>query len=355
MQINSYNSKIIIDTDISSSLSEVLSKFQINKICIIADDNTYKLCLPHLNEVIQQKNTFVLTINQGEKNKNIHTVQSIWEYLQTNNFDREDLVINLGGGLLLDVGGFAAATYKRGIQFIHIPTTLLSMVDASIGGKLGFNFKGIKNQIGLFHVPEFVLINPGFLKTLDKRQLYAGWAEMIKHSLIDSEYQANKIIEQNPLQIKDTEWEQLIHESLTIKNYYVTNDPYEANMRKVLNLGHTIGHAFESLSVEQNDPLLHGEAVANGLICELFLSNSLLDFPKETFSKFTRTVQASYKHFKINKTKIDRLLEIMLYDKKNKYNKVNFTLLKKIGEPVIDQYVSEEIIKESLEYYMNLK
>ncbi len=355
MQIISYNSKIIIDADISSSLSEVLSKFQANKICIITDDNTYRHCLPQLTEIIQQKYTFVLTISQGEKNKNLETAKTIWEFLQSNKFDRDALVINLGGGLLLDIGGFAAATYNRGIQFIHIPTTLLSMVDASIGGKLGLNFNGIKNQLGLFRVPEFVLINPNFLKTLDKRQLYAGWAEMIKHSLIDSENHINKILQQNPLEIQDSEWEHIIYDSLKVKNYYVINDPYESGPRKVLNLGHTAGHAFESLSIERNDPLFHGEAVASGLICEIFLSTQLLNFPKKKAEKLSRAIRKSYKQLSINKKDIDLMLEMMHFDKKNKFDKVNFTLLNKIGEPLIDQYVSEEVIKKSLEYYINLQ
>ena len=351
MQINSYNSKIIIDTDISSSLSEVLSKIQANKICVITDDNTYKHCLPQLNKLIQQKHTFVLTIGQGEKNKNIETLQSIWNFFQSNQFDRNALVINLGGGLLLDIGGFAAATYNRGIKFIHIPTTLLSMVDASIGGKLGFNFNGIKNQIGLFQVPEFVLINPIFLRTLDKRQLSAGWAEMVKHSLIDSEDHARKILKQTPLKIKDSEWEELIYNSLKVKNYYVTNDPYESGLRKALNFGHTAGHAFESLSIEKNEPLLHGEAVANGLMCEIYLSAQLLEFPKEKAEELIQTIRASYKTLAIDKKETNRMLKIMRFDKKNKNNKINFTLLNKIGEPLIDQYVSEEVIKKSLEYY----
>jgi 3-dehydroquinate synthase len=355
MQINSYNSKIIINSDISSSLSEVFSKYQATKICIITDDNTYKHCLPKLTQIIQQKNTFVLTIGQGEKNKNIETLQTIWNFLQTNKFERDALVINLGGGLLLDIGGFAAATYNRGIKFIHIPTTLLSMVDASVGGKLGFNFNGIKNQIGLFRVPEFVLINPDFLKTLDKRQLFAGWAEMIKHSLIDSESHFNKILKQNPLEIKDSEWVEFIYSSIKVKNYYVTKDPNESDLRKVLNLGHTVGHAFESLSTEKNDPLLHGEAVANGLICELFLSAQLSNFPQKKSQEIIQAIIKSYKRLIINQNDITRLVKIMHFDKKNKYNKINFTLLNKIGTPLIDQFVGEDIIEKSLEYYKNLK
>jgi 3-dehydroquinate synthase len=354
MQINSYNSKIIIDSDVSSSLSVVVSKLSVKKLFVITDANTYTYCLPQINTLIQQNNTFVLTIGQGEENKTLETVKSIWEFLQANRCERDSLIINLGGGLLLDIGGFAAATYQRGVKFVHIPTTLLSMVDASIGGKLGFNFNSIKNQVGLFTVPGYVLINPGFLETLNKRQLFAGWAEMIKHSLIDSDNHANKILKQNPLQIEDTEWEQLIHESLKVKNYYVTNDPYETGLRKVLNFGHTSGHAFESLSIEKNEPLLHGEAVANGIICELFLSSYLLNLPWKKTEEIIQVIAESYRCIEINEQDMERMIQIMQYDKKNKDDAINFTLLEQIGQPITDQYISEQVIRESLEYYKSL-
>ena len=351
MQINSYNSKIIIESNLSASLEPVFSKFQAEKIFVIVDSNTYEFCFPQLKEIIQQKNTFVLTIGQGEENKNFDTVRKIWDFLQANKCERNSLIINLGGGLLLDIGGFAAATYQRGVKFIHIPTTLLSMVDASIGGKLGFNFNGIKNQIGLFQTPEFVIINPSFLKTLNKRQIYAGWAEMLKHGLIHSQEHLDHIIKQNPLELGDVKWKKLIYNSLQIKNHFVINDPHEKGMRKALNFGHTIGHAFESLSFEKKEPLLHGEAVANGMICELFLSSRLLNFPIKKAEKIIDSILKTYRQIKIDKQDVNKLEQIMIFDKKNKDNAVNFSLLKDVGSLALDQYATEEEIRGSLFYY----
>ena len=351
MQINSYNSKIIIEPNLLSPINSTFSKIQPEKIFVIVDSNTYKYCFPQLKEILQQKNIFVLTIGQGEKNKNLDTVLKIWDFLQANKCERDSLIINMGGGILLDIGGFAAATYQRGVKFINIPTTLLSMVDASIGGKLGFNFKGIKNQIGLFQSPEFVIINPSFIKTLDKRQIFAGWGEMLKHGLIHSQEHLDQIIKQNPLILKEAEWEVLIHNSLNIKNHFVINDPYEKGIRKALNVGHTIGHALESLSFDKKEPLLHGEAVANGIICELFLSSQLLGFPEGKTEKITDSILELYRQIKIDEQDIDKLLQIMLFDKKNKDNAINFSLLKDVGSLALDQYVSEEEIRGSLVYY----
>ena len=355
MQINSYNSKIIIESDLSFSLQTIFSSIQAEKIFVIVDSNTYTCCFPELNKFIQQKNVFVLTIGQGEKNKNFQTVSEIWEFLQNNKCERGSLIINLGGGLLLDIGGFAAATYQRGIKFIHVPTTLLSMVDASIGGKLGFNFNGIKNQVGVFQSPEFVIINPPFLKTLNERHIYAGWAEMIKHGLIHSQQHLDQLIQQNPFDLAYDEWNDLIYDSLKIKNYYVIKDPYEKDVRKALNFGHTMGHAFESLSMNKKDPLLHGEAVANGIICELFLSFKLTGFPREKAESIICSILKSYKQIKIEQRDIDKLKEIMQFDKKNKDNAVNFSLLKDIGSLSLDQYVTEKEIRRSLIYYKELK
>jgi len=355
MQINSYNSKIIIESNLSSSIKPVFSKLQAEKIFVIVDSNTYEFCFPQLKEIIQQKNVFVLTIGQGEANKNSETVQKIWDFLQENKCERGSLIINLGGGLLLDIGGFAAATYQRGVNFIHIPTTLLSMVDASIGGKLGFNFNGIKNQIGLFQTPEFVIINPSFLKTLNDRQIYAGWAEMLKHGLIHSQQHLDEIIKRDPLELEEAEWEKIIHNSLNIKNHFVINDPYEKGIRKALNVGHTIGHAFESLSFEKKEPLLHGEAVANGIICELFLSSQLLSFPMNKAETIIDSISKIYRQIEIDNQDIDKLEQIMLFDKKNKDNAINFSLLSDVGSLALDQYVTEEEIRRSLVYYRNIE
>jgi len=351
MQIISYNCKIIINTDLASSFSTAYSGVEPEKIFIIVDSNTYQYCLEQITPLIQQNHIFVLTIKQGEANKSLQTVEEIWSFLQKNKCRREDLVINLGGGMLLDIGGFAAATYSRGVRFMHIPTTLLAMVDASIGGKLGFNFGGIKNQLGLFQSPEAVLIHPAFLKTLDHRQLLAGWAEMIKHGLIHSEQHLEAMLNRTPYDTEWKVWEQLIYDSLQIKNYYVDQDPKESGLRKILNFGHTVGHAFESLAMQKNESLLHGEAVANGMFCEIYLSEKKASFPKELAKRIRTYILKHYKTMKLTDEDICSLWQYMQMDKKNSANQVQCVLLEGVGAPLPVVTIREDDFRESLAFY----
>lgn len=351
MQIYSYNSKVVVDSDFSSTVYYVISKQKPGKLFVLVDENTQNVCYPHLYKLIRDENVFLLTIGQGESNKTMDTVQNIWSFLQQNYCQRNDLIINLGGGMLLDVGGFAASAYLRGVPFVHIPTTLLSMVDASIGGKLGCNFNGKKNQIGFFKSPEYVIVNPLFLSTLDSRQLIAGWAEMIKHGLIHSEKHLERLLGANPLSLDTQHWEEWIFDSLEIKNDFVVRDPYEAGERKVLNFGHSLGHAFESLSMERGDPLLHGEAVAAGLICELYLSSIIEGFPEKILERVVAYITDLYPLKKLGEGDEERLFYFMKYDKKNQKDQINFTLLKDMEKPLIDRFAGTTEITKSLRYY----
>ena len=234
-----------------------LSKFDIStysKVAILVDENTKRDCLFKLPQI---ENALIIEIKSGEEYKNISTCNFIWEQLTINNFDRNALLINLGGGVIGDIGGFCAATYKRGLKFIHIPTTLLSMVDASVGGKVGIDFKGFKNQIGIFNNPNAVLIYPKFLETLDENELKSGFAEVVKHALILDDSLWLKL-KNTPF--TDLDWEYIIYTSVQIKNKIVLADPFEKGERKKLNFGHTFGHAIESYYLEKGTPISHGEA-----------------------------------------------------------------------------------------------
>lgn len=353
MQIFSFKSKILVHSDIEFQLSSVIDELKPGKIFILADDNTHAYCLPYLKKLKKRGNIAILEIGQGESQKVISTVIEIWNFLQQQGADRESLLINLGGGMLLDIGGFAASTFKRGIKFVNIPTTLLSMVDASVGGKTGINLNDYKNHIGTFSQPEYVLISPVFLRTLNIRQIYAGWAEMLKHGIIRSETHLQKLLDVSPEDIDEEYLTGLISESVEIKNYFVQEDPYEQNLRKVLNFGHTIGHAFESLAFSGEEPLFHGEAVANGLICELFLSAKFYAPEKHTLIRVTDYIGSKYQPIRISVKDFDKIYKYLLQDKKNTGDKINFTLIRRFEEPLNDQYISRENIEEALEFYID--
>jgi len=299
-----------------------LSKLDISnysKVAILVDENSKRDCLNKLPKI---DSSLIIEIKSGEEYKNISTCNLIWEQLTINNFDRNALVITLGGGVIGDMGGFCAATYKRGLDFIHIPTTLLAMVDASVGGKLGIDFKGFKNQIGLFNNPKAVLISPKFLETLDERELKSGFSEVIKHALISDNSLWVKL--KNTL-FTDLDWEDIIHTSVQLKNKIVLADPIEKGERKKLNFGHTFGHAIESYYLDKGTPISHGEAVFMGMILETEISdlsetdkNEIKNYILSNFS-LPYTPKKSYLH------------KFLINDKKNQNGKINFTLLSGIG------------------------
>ena len=308
-----------------------LSKLDIStysKVAILVDENTKRDCLFKLPQI---ENALIIEIKSGEEYKNISTCSFIWEQLTINNFDRNALLINLGGGVIGDMGGFCAANYKRGLEFIHIPTTLLSMVDASVGGKLGINFKGLKNQIGLFNNPNSVLIYPKFLETLEKSELKSGFAEVVKHALISDNSLWLKL-KNTPF--TDLDWEDIIDTSVQIKNKIVLADPFEKGERKKLNFGHTFGHAIESYYLEKRTPISHGEAVFMGMILEAEIS----DLSETNKNEIKNYILSNFAlPYTPNKTYLHKFL---LNDKKNQNEKINFTLLNGIGNCSLDNLFS---------------
>ena len=297
-------------------------------IAILVDENTKKHCLPtFLGENPQLNNSIIIEIKSGEENKNIATCNYIWQQLTNHNFNRNSLLINLGGGVIGDMGGFCASTYKRGIDFMQIPTTLLAMVDASVGGKLGIDFDSFKNQVGLFANPEKVIINPVFLNTLSENQIKSGFAEVVKHALISDKELWNNLTKTD---FQDLIWEEVIAHSIAIKNKIVLNDPKEKGKRKKLNFGHTFGHAIESYYLQKGTPVFHGEAIALGMLLESKMSD-LTDLEKREITTYILS-NFALPH---NPDK-NQLIEFMQNDKKNKDVKINFSLLKGIGNCSID-------------------
>ena len=319
-----------------------------SQVALLVDENTKQYCYPLLKPYL--KNAILIEIQSGEINKNLTTCGQIWAALTAYNFDRHSLLLNLGGGVIGDMGGFCAATYKRGIDFIQIPTTLLAQVDASVGGKLGVDFQSYKNHIGVFQEPLQVWIHPSFLKTLPERQLLSGLAEVIKHSLIADGKQWEK------LHRKDVgNWETFIPQSIAIKSKIVAQDPHETlGIRQALNFGHTVGHAVERFFLGHSERhLLHGEAVAVGMICESFLSWQRGLLSKRDLETIQRYLHKIYGKVKILESEIEPILENVLQDKKNKNRIIKCVLLEGIGNVRTEVEVSEGEVEESLRYYID--
>ncbi|WP_185871769.1 3-dehydroquinate synthase [Blattabacterium cuenoti] len=319
----------------------------VKNIFVIVDDNTYIHCLPILfQKIVFLKKSNIIKIKSGEKEKNIYTCVQICKNLEKFKATRRSLILNLGGGVITDIGGFVASIFKRGIRFVNIPTTLLGMVDAAIGYKTGINLDSIKNEIGSFYVPEFLIIDTHFLKTLPNKEIFSGIAEMLKHGLIaDKKYwkQMNKIqIDRN-----ENEWKDLIHKSILIKKKIVDRDPKEKGLRKILNFGHTIGHALESYFMNINQ-MIHGVAVTMGMIYESWISCEINGLSITDYKEIKSTLSVLYPmDNKISKLEIQKLLLIMEHDKKNEKNKIQFSLLKEIGKCSYNCQVPHSLIKKS--------
>ena len=358
--------RVIISQNLQNDLAMALTECERDKIFVLTDVNTLEHCWPVLSNFFGLKHAHIITIPAGDKNKNLESLSNVWSELQKGGATRHSCMINLGGGMVTDLGGFAASTFKRGFNFINIPTTLLSMVDASVGGKTGVNFGGLKNEIGVFQEPRFVIINPIFLSTLDGQNLISGYAEMLKHGLISDEAMWAELVnfELNVLlQTKDEErvaWLQRLHrmvaKSVKVKQHFVNEDPTEKGLRKALNLGHTFGHAIESWSFDPRpsaqsaQPLLHGYAVAFGLICELYLSCSKCGFPTDKMRQTVSYIREYYGQCPITCDDYPHLIELMTHDKKNSSGIINFTLLSGIGELRLNQTATKEEIKEAFDF-----
>lgn len=343
--------QIIRCTDIAKDLPELLNNLRFDGLFILTDKNTEQLCLPCLKTISEIRTAKQFRISAGDEHKNLQTLSSVWEFLSRNGANRKSLLINLGGGMLTDLGGFAAASFKRGIRFINIPTTLLGAVDAAVGGKTGINFNGLKNEVGVFAPALAVLIDAHFFKTLDSLNLLSGYAEMLKHALLNSDAKLNNILSFDLENVDYQKLNDLLLESVGVKEQIVEQDPTEQGIRKALNLGHTFGHAFESLSHELKRPVPHGYAVAWGLVCELYLSFVKMEFDQKSLMKITRFVKEHYGTFAFDCTHYQRIYELMQHDKKNESKSINFTLLKVAGKFEINQTANPKEINEALDFY----
>lgn len=342
--------RVIISRHLKTELAKAIAECEHDRIFVLVDETTNKLCWSLVKDYLCLKDAQTIVIGATDRRKNLDTLVHVWESLQQGKATRHSLLINLGGGMVTDLGGFAASTYKRGINFINIPTTLLAMVDASVGGKTGINFGGLKNEIGVFSDAEFVLLDTNWLRTLDKENIRSGYAEMLKHGLIADETMWAELINFNLAQPDLRQLASMLDKSVHIKERIVTEDPHEKGIRKALNLGHTFGHAFESWAMKRQ-PVLHGYAVAFGLIAELYLATTQTDFPTERMRQTVNFIRAYYGSLPITCNDYPELIELMHHDKKNHGNEINVTLLDGIGDIRIDQTITEEDIKEALDFF----
>lgn len=331
-------------------LATILESKNYDKFFLLTDSKVYDIYGKFIEDVLKSYNVKTIVIPEGDDNKSLDSVTRIWQFLMENGASRHSCIVNFGGGMITDLGGFAASTFKRGIDFVNIPTTLLAMVDASAGGKTGINFQNLKNEIGVFSNAVSVIIHCGFIRSLDHSQILSGYAEMLKHSLIDSEEMWAKIIIFNFEDFTSPVFFDIIKESVQVKERIVNEDPHEGGKRKILNLGHTFGHAFETLSHRQNKPIPHGYAVAYGLICELYLSCIKLSFPTDKMRKTVNFIHENYGCPQITCNDYDELLEIMTHDKKNNNDIINFALLNDFGKPALDIHATKDEIFEAFDF-----
>ena len=299
-------------------------------------------------------NSFNITIKAGDINKNVESLTHIWEQLGTNGATRRSVLINIGGGMITDLGGFAASTFKRGIRFINIPTTLLSSVDASVGGKTGINFNGLKNEIGVFNEADAVIISTRPLATLPINEVKSGFAEMLKHGLLSNKDIFNKLLDYDFNRLPNEHLLSLLEESVNVKRDIVSQDPHEKGLRRALNLGHTVGHAFESMAMKRQSPIPHGYAVAWGMIVELILSHMMLKFDSTILHRYAQFVYDNYGSFHITCDDYPELINLMAHDKKSNSGEMNFSLLSDIGNIEINCIASEDDVKAALDIYRDL-
>ena len=319
-------------------------------IFVLADTTTQRLCLPLLEESKALASATTIVIGATDTHKTLESLADVWRQLGDGGASRHSLLINIGGGMVTDLGGFAASTFKRGIDFINIPTTLLSMVDAAVGGKTGINFNGLKNEVGVFNESLAVVIDTNFLRTLDSENLNSGYAEMLKHSLLSNEEMWAEHLRFDLMNPDYMVLQKLVADSIAVKQRIVTEDPHEQGIRKALNLGHTAGHAFESLALEMQQPILHGYAVAWGLVAELYLSVILQGFPTDRMRQTVNFVRQHYGQVDFTCKQYEKLLAFMTHDKKNVGGVINFTLLGGIGDIRLDCHADKELLFEMFDF-----
>ncbi len=378
--------RVIISQDIEHDLAQAIAETEHDRVFVLTDDITQECCLPKVAVLFAKHNATTITIRHDDTNKTLATLADVWTALQQGGATRHSLLVNLGGGMVTDLGGFAAATFKRGINFINIPTTLLAMVDAAVGGKTGINFGGLKNEVGAFANARYVIVNTCFLDTLDTANLCSGYAEMLKHSLISNAQMWAEHVNFDILQPDLAELQRMVAASIAVKEHIVADDPHEHGIRKALNFGHTIGHALEEFSMQQSggavvstaptkqeaqkegavvsarllplarartapkNTLLHGYAVAFGLIGELYISARKAGFPTARLHQTARFIRENYGAVAFTCDDYPTLLNLMRHDKKNTSGTINFTLLHDIGDIRINQTATDEEIREALDF-----
>lgn len=342
--------QIIKSKNVVCDLKQQLQTIVHDSLFVLTDEHTDKICFPLIGTIDEVASAKRMVIAVGDKHKTLDSLARVWTFLSRNGATRHSLLINLGGGMITDLGGFAAATFKRGITYLNIPTTLLGAVDAAVGGKTGINFEGYKNEIGAFFPAQTVLIAADFFRTLPQKDILSGAAEMLKHALISKEEAWREILRFSFADINYGRLNDLAFESVQIKKHVVDEDPLEKGIRKALNAGHTIGHALESFAIESGAPVPHGFAVAWGLIAELYLSHKICEFPEEKLSKTARFVCEKYGVLHFNRETYEHLYQLMLHDKKNKGDVVNFTLLSDIGKVKTDCTTDKRLIFDALDF-----
>ena len=350
--------KVVISEEIGQSLTEAVASCEHDRTFILTDETTAACCLPVVAGLPCLEGAQPITIGATDTHKTLESLSHVWEELGKGGATRHSLLINIGGGMVTDLGGFAASTFKRGINYINIPTTLLAMVDASVGGKTGINFRGLKNEIGVFNNASSVILDTQFLKTLDMENICSGYAEMLKHGLISNERMWAELINFDLEKPDFKTLQRMVADSVAVKQRIVTEDPTEKGIRKALNLGHTIGHALESFALHTLEtapsvrpPQLHGYFVAFGLICELYLSIIKTGFPSDKMHQTVRFIKEHYGKMVITCDDYPVLTELMTHDKKNVAGKINFTLLGGIGDIRINQNATKEEIYEALDFF----
>ena len=354
--ISTKNAVVHFNTNVYSELNTYIKQRNPSKIFILVDTNTHDLCLPQFMANLEsgEISTEVMEMPEGEDHKTIDICLGVWEAMSQYNADRQSLLINLGGGVVTDLGGFVASTYMRGIDYINVPTSLLAMVDASVGGKTGVDLGVLKNQVGVISEGAMILIDISFLGTLPQNQMISGFAEMLKHGLITDKKYWTTLTNLQDLDISDLD--QLIYDSVIIKNNIVAEDPREKGLRKSLNFGHTLGHAIESYFLENDakKTLLHGEAIAIGMILEAYLSTKVCGLSSDDLFEISDSILKTFSKIQFEEKDYEYILELMKHDKKNSHGVIKFVLLEAIGKSKIDKEVSNEIILEAFKYYNTL-
>ncbi|MDE6652174.1 MAG: 3-dehydroquinate synthase [Paramuribaculum sp.] len=354
--LSQQSQELIFSNSVAQAIEKWVNTARPSKLFVIADSNTAELCLPVIereSKVIADAHRIVFPA--GETHKNLDTLASIWGELCDYGASRSAAVVNLGGGVVTDMGGFAAATFKRGIRFVNVPTTLLAAVDAAVGGKTGIDFHGFKNEIGAFCCADAVIISTLFFNTLPQSERMSGFAEMLKHSLIAGGDAFSRLTSVKEMDFAGAGFLELLKESVLVKKRIVEQDPTEKGLRKALNLGHTAGHAFESWALEQGKPVPHGYAVAWGLVVDLVLSHIQLGFPSETLRAVSAFIEENYGRIAIDCSDYDTLVEIMRHDKKNAGDgSISFTLLRAPGEVDVNRTATPEEISVALDIFRDL-